>query len=123
MGIRPGKPSLSAGASCALPCSPIRWMLSDYLSILTIWPLLLPQSHLVWSSTIVFEQRSLHSFTLVHPAMPWDFCSSNVKGGCPFVKAQESAGHLSGGIRYPHPIKVAFYCSLNIKGGFFYVGC
>ncbi|CAK7328645.1 unnamed protein product [Dovyalis caffra] len=68
-----------------------------------------PQSdHLVWSAPIVFGQRSLHSFTLVHPAMPRAFCSSNVKGGRPFVKAQESAGHLSGGIEYPHPIEVPF---------------
>lgn len=42
--------------------------------------------------------------------MPWAFCSSNVKGGRPFVKAQESAGHLSGGIGYPHLIEVPFEC-------------
>jgi hypothetical protein len=40
--------------------------------------------------------------------MPRAFCSSNVKGGRPFVKAPESAGHLSGGIEYPHPIEVPF---------------
>ncbi|KAF3792568.1 hypothetical protein EJ110_NYTH08484 [Nymphaea thermarum] len=43
--------------------------------------------------------------------MPQTFCSSNVtKGGRPFVKAQESAGHLSSGIGYPHPIEVPFSC-------------
>lgn len=42
--------------------------------------------------------------------MPRAFCSSNVKkGGRPFVKAQESAGHLSGGIGYPHPIEVQWW--------------
>ncbi|KAM7249776.1 hypothetical protein ACFE04_008380 [Oxalis oulophora] len=92
MGIRPGRPSLYAGASWALPRSPIRCL-----------------DHLVWSAPIVFGQRSLHSFTLVHPALPRAFCSSNVKGGRPFVKAQESAGHLSGGIGYPHPIEVPFF--------------
>ncbi|BAT16908.1 Os12g0423826 [Oryza sativa Japonica Group] len=33
------------------------------------------------------------------------FCSSNNNGERPFVKAPESAGHPSGGIRYPHQIE------------------
>ena len=64
----------------------------------------------MWSAPIVFGQRSLHSFTLVHPAMPRAFCSYNYNGGRPFVKAPESAGHLSGGIGYPHQIEVPFSC-------------
>ncbi|KAK8916018.1 hypothetical protein KSP39_PZI023380 [Platanthera zijinensis] len=39
--------------------------------------------------------------------MPPAFCSSNNNGGRPFVKAPESAGHLSGGIGYPHQIEVS----------------
>ncbi|KAK6923546.1 hypothetical protein RJ641_011850 [Dillenia turbinata] len=116
MGIRPGRPSLSAGASWALPRSPIRCLDVSYTprGAKRAYGLALPfdlsSRYLVWSAPIVFWQRSLHSFTFVHPVMPRAFCSSNVKvkGGRPFVKAQESAGHLSGGIEYPHPIEVPF---------------
>jgi hypothetical protein len=49
---------------CHLTSLPV-WlgMLSDNLSIVTAWPLLLPAGPLVWSAPIAFGQRSLHSFT------------------------------------------------------------
>ncbi|KAI5665078.1 hypothetical protein M9H77_24401 [Catharanthus roseus] len=44
----------------------------------------------------LMKPASYYASQLRRPAMPWAFCSSNIKGGRPFVKAQESAGHLSG---------------------------
>ncbi|KAL3528072.1 hypothetical protein ACH5RR_012728 [Cinchona calisaya] len=139
-----GKPFLSAAASWALPHSPIRCLDMSYTLRGANWAygLALPFDlssrvtrnalrqpsnchrlasltstvHLVWSAPIVFGQRSLHLFTLVHPVMPWAFCSSNIKGGRPFVKAQESAGHLSSGISYPIGLRQAFIPS-PIDGG------
>ncbi|GMH25955.1 hypothetical protein Nepgr_027798 [Nepenthes gracilis] len=89
-------------------------MLSDNLSIVIAWPLLLPRYHLVWSASMMFRKRSLHSFALVHPVMPQTFYSSNVKGGSPFIKDQEFAGCVSSGIGYLHLIEIPLECPPSI---------
>lgn len=137
MGIRPGRPSLSAGASWVLPRSPIRydiWMwailreepngrmalpldLSSRVTRNVQWqPLnchcLASLATAVAPSVVSTNRVRATKLTLIHIGSSCyapGLLLSVKKGGRPFIKAQESAGHLSGGIWYPHLIEVSFY--------------